>query len=88
MFRFYFRVFEDPLDGSYGPVKQWIAQALEFRSRDVQGEVLSSIKSIHVYTGLRRRRQLALRAVAGEVEAPPCFWVEPGRVRGALFVIK
>mmetsp|Transcript_2137 Transcript_2137/g.5982 ORF Transcript_2137/g.5982 Transcript_2137/m.5982 type:complete len:138 (-) Transcript_2137:1072-1485(-) len=83
-----FCVLEDPLDRSYGPVKQWIAQALEFRSRDVQGEVLAFVQGIDIYTRFRRRRQLPLRAVAGEVEAPPCFCVEPGRVWATFFVIK
>ena len=81
-----FRVFQDPFHGSYRTVEQWIAQALEFRSRDLQGEVLALIQGIHIYTGLGRRRQFPLRAVAGEVEASPCFCVEPGRVGCALFI--
>ena len=72
--------------GSNGPVEQRIAQALELRSRDVQGEVLALEQGVHIYRGLRRRGKFPLRAVAGEVEAPSRFWVEPGRVRCALLL--
>ena len=86
VFRVDFCVFEDPFYTSDGTVEQRIAQALELRSRDAQSEVLAFVQGVHVYTGLRRRGQFPLRAVAGEVEASPCFCVEPGRVGCALLL--